>query len=369
MIPVAVGLLNPNGDEVVATTVLELTKPSQSFDFPGLASRPTASILRGFSAPVVLDRKVAASERAFLLAHDTDPFNRWEAGRSLAKEVLMGQAPEADLLEGLARVALEDSLDPAFRALTLRLPTDDDMAATLAAAGGVPDPEAIRDARRTVQKALAEHLAPNLFRLAAPLTKAFSPDAAQAGQRALRLAALGLQARLDIAPVAAAHASATNMTEEIGTLAILLDNGAGAAPVAAFEARWKDERLVMDKWFALQILCAAPDHAAVVTEALTRHPQFDWKNPNRFRSVIGALSGNHAGFHHASGAGYRLLADWLIKLDPLNPQTAARMSTAFETWRRYDAAHQALAKAQLARIAATPGLSSDLGEMVGRMLG
>ena len=369
VIPVAVGLLNPNGDEVVPTTVLELTKPSQRFDFPGLASRPTASILRGFSAPVVLDRKVAAAERAFLLAHDTDPFNRWEAGRSLAKEVLMGQAPEADLLEGLARVALEDSLDPAFRALTLRLPTDDDMAATLAAAGGVPDPEAIRDARRALQKALAEHLAPNLFRLAAPLTQAFSPDAAQAGQRALRLAALGLQARLDIAPVAAAHASATNMTEEIGTLAILLDNGAGAAPVAAFEARWKDERLVMDKWFALQILCAAPDHAAVVTEALTRHPQFDWKNPNRFRSVIGALSGNHAGFHHASGAGYRLLADWLIKLDPLNPQTAARMSTAFETWRRYDAAHQALAKAQLARIAATPGLSSDLGEMVGRMLG
>ena len=369
VIPVAVGLLNPNGDEVVATTVLELTKPSQSFDFPGLASRPTASILRGFSAPVVLDRKVAAAERAFLLAHDTDPFNRWEAGRSLAKEVLMGQAPEADLLEGLARVALDHSLDPAFRALTLRLPTDDDMAATLAAAGGVPDPEAIRDARRALQKALAEHLAPNLFRLAAPLTQAFSPDAAQAGQRALRLAALGLQARLDIAPVAAAHASATNMTEEIGTLAILLDNGAGAAPVAAFEARWKDERLVMDKWFALQILCAAPDHAAVVTEALTRHPQFDWKNPNRFRSVIGALSGNHAGFHHASGAGYRLLADWLIKLDPLNPQTAARMSTAFETWRRYDAAHQALAKAQLARIAATPGLSSDLGEMVGRMLG
>ena len=369
VIPVAVGLLNPNGDEVVPTTVLELTQPSQSFDFPGLASRPTASILRGFSAPVVLNRKVAATERAFLLAHDTDPFNRWEAGRSLAKEVLMGQAPEADLLAGLARVALDDSLDPAFRALTLRLPTDDDMAATLASEGRVPDPEAIRNARRALHKALAEHLAPNLARLAAPITQAFSPDAAQAGQRALRLAALGLQARLDIAPVTAANANATNMTEEIGSLAILLDNGAGAAQVTAFEARWTDERLVMDKWFALQILCAAPDKAASVTETLTRHPQFDWKNPNRFRSVIGALSGNHAGFHHASGAGYKLLADWLIKLDPLNPQTAARMSTAFETWRRYDAAHQALAKAELARIAATQGLSSDLGEMVGRMLG
>ncbi|MBI1170690.1 aminopeptidase N [bacterium] len=369
VIPVAVGLLNPNGDEVVPTTVLELTQPSQSFDFPGLASRPTASILRGFSAPVVLNRTVAAAERAFLLAHDTDPFNRWEAGRSLAKEVLMGQAPEAYLLEGLARVALDDSLDPAFRALCLRLPTDDDMAATLAAAGRVPDPQAIRDARRALHKALADHLAPNLARLAAPLTQGFSPDAAQAGQRALRLAALSLLARRDLAPVVAANASATNMTEEIGTLAILQENGAGAAQVAAFEARWKDERLVMDKWFALQILCAEPDRTAAMTEALTRHPQFDWKNPNRFRAVIGALSGNHAGFHHASGGGYRLLADWLIRLDPLNPQTAARMSTAFETWGRYDASRQALVRAQLARIAAAPGLSRDLGEMVDRMLG
>ena len=369
VIPVAVGLLNPNGDEVVPTTVLELTEARQSFDFTGLASRPTASILRGFSAPVVLSREVVASERAFLLAHDTDPFNRWEAGRSLAKEVLMGNAPAAPLLDGLARVALDDSLDPAFRALTLRMPTDDDMAATQVAAGRVPDPDAIRAARRDLHKALAENLAPNLARLTAAVAGTFSPDAAQAGQRALRLVALGLLARLDVAPVAAGHLAAGNMTEEIGTLAILLENGAGAEALARFEARWSGERLVMDKWFGLQILCAAPDQAASVTEALTRHRLFDWKNPNRFRAVIGALSGNHAGFHHASGAGYRLLADWLIKLDPLNPQTAARMSTAFETWGRYDQGRQTLAKAELARIAAAPGLSRDLGEMVGRMLG
>ncbi len=374
VIPVAVGLLNPNGDEVVPTTVLELTATSQSFDFTGLASRPTASILRGFSAPVVLQREVQASERAFLLAHDTDPFNRWEAGRSLAKEVLMGNAPAAPLLDGLALVALDDSLDPAFRALTLRMPTDDDMAATLASAGRVPDPDAIRDARRGLHKALAEKLAPQLAALTAPMSGTFSPNAAQAGQRALRLTAMGLLARLDTAPVSAAHQAAShqaagNMTEEIGTLAILLENDAGAEALARFEARWSGERLVMDKWFALQILCAAPNQAAPVTEALTQHKLFDWKNPNRFRSVIGALSDNHAGFHHGAGAGYRLLADWLIKLDPLNPQTTARMSTAFETWRRYDTGRQALAKAELTRIAATPGLSRDLGEMVGRMLG
>jgi aminopeptidase N len=369
VIPVAVGLLNPNGDEVVPTTVLELTQTEQSFDFTGLASRPTASILRGFSAPVVLNRQVAASERAFLLAHDTDPFNRWEAGRSLAKEVLMGQAPAAPLVDGLARVALDGGLDPAFRALALRLPGDDDMAATIAAAGGVPNPDAIHRARRDLHFAIAQKLAPHLPALSASIAGTFSPAADQAGQRALRLAALGLWGRLDLAPLRAAHLAADNMTEEVGTLAHLLENGSGQDEVARFEQRWQGERLVMDKWFSLQILCAAPDQAASVTAKLTQHKLFDWKNPNRFRAVFGALSGNHAGFHHASGAGYALLADWLIKLDPLNPQTAARMSGAYETWARYDAGRQALIKAQLARIAASPGISRNLAEMVARMMG
>jgi aminopeptidase N len=369
VIPVAVGLLNPNGDEVVPTTVLELTQAEQSFDFTGLAARPTASILRGFSAPVVLNRQVAATERAFLLAHDTDPFNRWEAGRSLAKEVLMGQAEAAPLVDGLARVTLDTSLDPAFRALALRLAGDDDLAATIAAAGGVPDPDAIHRARRDLHLTIAQKLAPQLPALSAPIAGPFSPAADQAGQRALRLVALGLWARLDLAPLRAAHLTANNMTEEVGTLATLLENGAGQDEVARFETRWQGERLVMDKWFSLQILCAAPDQAASVTAKLTQHKLFDWKNPNRFRAVFGALSGNHAGFHHASGAGYALLADWLIKLDPLNPQTAARMSGAYETWARYDAGRQALIKAQLARIAASPRISRNLAEMVARMIG
>ncbi|MFM2351069.1 MAG: hypothetical protein RIR04_2035 [Pseudomonadota bacterium] len=369
VIPVAVGLLNPNGDEVVPTTVLELTQTEQAFDFTGLAARPTASILRGFSAPVVLNRQVAATERAFLLAHDTDPFNRWEAGRSLAKEVLMGQAEAAPLVDGLARVTLDTSLDPAFRALALRLAGDDDLAATIAAAGGVPDPDAIHRARRDLHLTIAQKLAPQLPALSAPIAGPFSPAADQAGQRALRLVALGLWARLDLAPLRAAHLTANNMTEEVGTLATLLENGAGQDEVARFETRWQGERLVMDKWFSLQILCAAPDQAASVTAKLTQHKLFDWKNPNRFRAVFGALSGNHAGFHHASGAGYALLADWLIKLDPLNPQTAARMSGAYETWARYDAGRQALIKAQLARIAASPRISRNLAEMVARMIG
>jgi aminopeptidase N len=376
VIPVAVGLLNPNGDEVVPTTVLELIKPVQSFAFEGLAARPIASILRDFSAPVVLDREVPAAERAFLLAHDTDPFNRWEAGRSLAKEVLarmitQGTKPQAAFLDGMAAIAFDEGLDPAFRALALRLPGEDDMAATLHQSGHAPDPARIHIARKALARAVAERLAPGLPELEAAMRVpgAFSPQAADAGKRALRLAALAGLTRLNGGAAAqAAFADATNMTESFGTLAILLEAGLGERELAAFEAKWRTDRLVMDKWFAVQVSLSAPEETAQTVGRLTARPDFDMKNPNRFRAVLGALTGNHAGFHHASGSGYRPLADWLIRLDPLNPQTAARMSTAFETWPRYDADRQGMIRAELGRILAAPDLSRDLSEMAGRML-
>jgi aminopeptidase N len=159
------------------------------------------------------------------------------------------------------------------------------------------------------------------------------------------------------------------MSESIGALGSLLDAGQGTTETAFFYNRWRENRLVIDKWFSVQILYGDPAGAAGRAAALAAHPDFDWKNPNRFRALLGALAMNHAGFHAASGAGYRFYADWLIRLDAVNPQTAARMSTAFETWRRYDAGRQALARAGLDRIAGAPGLSRDLGEMVGRMLG
>ncbi|MGP3699113.1 aminopeptidase N [Rhodobacter sp. NSM] len=375
VIPIAVGLLNPNGDEVVPTTVLEMTEPRQSFSFDGLASRPVPSILRGFSAPVVLERETSPEERAFLLAHDTDPFNKWEAGRALAKDVLArmvteGAQPGPDWLDALARVAVDDALDPAFRALALRLPGEDDMAQTLHAAGHVPDPARIHAARERMATALAERLEPLLGPLIEALAEPgpFSPEARAAGRRALRLAALALVTRRDGgAQAEAAFRAANNMTEEVGALGCLLEIGRGQEELGLFETRWGRDRLVMDKWFSMQILHAAPEQTAATVERLTAHPAFDWKNPNRFRSVIGALSANHAGFHHVSGAGYRLLADWLIRLDPLNPQTAARMSTAFETWARYDVDRQTMILTELDRILGTGGLSRDLGEMAGRM--
>jgi aminopeptidase N len=374
VIPVAVGLLNPNGDEVVPTTVLELTEPMQSFRFEGLATKPIPSILRGFSAPVVINRAVSAEERAFLLAHDTDPFNRWEAGRQLARDVLRGMVaggvPGPDWLDALARVAADESLDPAFRALALRLPSEDEMAQMLFDAGQVPDPAVIRAARDRAKVAVGARLAPVLPGLIAAHAEPgpFSPNAKAAGRRALRLAALGwLAAGGHVDAVAAAHAEAGNMTEEAGTLAILIDAGAAAMQLERFADRWGRDPHVMDKWFGMQAMLTPPGQALDTVERLARHPDFRWQNPNRFRALVGGFTANHGGFHTPGGYGF--LADWLIRLDALNPQTAARVSTAFETCRRYAPGLRAAADAALDRIIAAPGLSRDLAEMAGRMRG
>ncbi len=375
-IPVSVGLLAADGREIAATRVLELNEAEQSFAFEGLAERPVPSILRGFSAPVIVERDSSAEERAFLLAHDTDPFNRFEAGRALARDVLTRMiteeaTPGPDYLDALGRMARDGGLDPAFRALALGLPSQDNMAQSLHDAGVVPDPGAIHAARERLTQAIAGHLEPVLGTLFEQMAVPgpFSPSAKAAGCRALRLAALRLLARVDGgARATTLFASADNMTEQLGALSALIEIGAGDAAAAEFYRQWGNDRLVLDKWFMLQIVHAAPERAVAMARALTQHPDFDWRNPNRFRAVIGALPANAAGFHDPSGAGYRLVADWLLHLDPLNPQTAARMSTAFETWRRYGPQRQALIRAELERIRDTPGLSRDMGEMVGRML-
>ncbi|MCT8328487.1 aminopeptidase N [Albidovulum sediminis] len=377
VIPIAVGLLNPNGDEVVPTTVLEMTEATQSFRFDGLASRPVASILRGFSAPVVLERSVPAAEHAFLLAHDTDPFNRWEAGRALAKDTLVRMVAEdapasPDYIAALGRLLADDALDPAFRALCLRLPAEDDLAQTLADTGRTPDPDRIHAAREDLARAVAQALERPLAATFEAMADGgpFSPDAAAAGRRSLRVAALALLNHLDGGARAAdLFDGATNMTERAAALACLIEAGRAAEALAAFHDRWRNNRLVIDKWFTLQVVHAAPAHAAGVAGQLAAHADFDWRNPNRARALLGGLAANHAGFHDASGAAYRFYADWLLRLDPVNPQIAARLSTAFETWARYDADRRALVRAELERIRATPDLSRDLSEMTARILG
>ncbi|SDE52176.1 aminopeptidase N [Limimaricola pyoseonensis] len=376
VIPVAVGLLNPNGDEVVPTTVLELTEAEQSFHFETLSARPVPSLLRGFSAPVILKRQQSKEERAFLLAHDTDPFNKWEAGRDLARDGLMamvldGAGPDADYIDALGRGIADEGLDPAFRAQLLALPGEDELAQAIFETGRAPDPTAIFEAREALRRAVAERLGDVLGRLyeTHQIDGPYSPEAEDAGRRALTNAALSLLSLTEGGDRARAQfRAADNMTQQIAALSALLSIEEGAAELKAFEDQWSHERLVMNKWFGLQVARATPERAAATAEALTRHSAFEWKNPNRFRAVFGALAGNAAGFHHPSGAGYRLLADWLLKLDPLNPQTTARMTQAFSTWKRYDETRQGLIRAELERIAGTEGLSRDTSEMVGRML-
>ncbi len=375
-IPIAVGLLGANGDEILATQILEMTEAKQSFTFEGLTSKPTPSILRHFSAPVILERDSTAKERAFLLTHDTDAFNKWEAGRALAKDVLISMitgrsAPTQDYLGAITAMLRDDRLDPAFRALAIRLPGQDDLAQTLADGGVTPDPLAIYQAHQTLRQQMAEHLQDLLPRLSAEMdvTDVYKPDAEQAGKRALGLELLKLANRLDGGAAATAlYARADNMTLRMGALGCLLEAGKGDEELAEFRTRFKHDALVMDKWFAMQVAHAAPEKAADVAEGLTKDSDFNWKNPNRFRAVFGALMMNQAGFHEETGKGYTLFADWLIKLDPVNAQITARMSSGFETWKRWDADRQALMQAALKRIMATENLSRDTQEMVGRIL-
>ena len=228
----------------------------------------------------------------------------------------------------------------------------------------------MRPARSSPARSPA-HLAPALPGLYEEMNipGPYTPDAKAAGCRSLRLAALSYLSRLDGGKAAERQfRDADNMTEQTGALGVLLDIGQGQPEVQSFHRQWRHDRLVMDKWFSLQVAHAAPRATAATARELTEHPDFDWKNPNRFRAVLGALSMNAAGFHDPTGASYRLLADWLIRLDPVNPQTTARMCTAFETWKRYDADRQALIRGELERIMGTDGLSRDTTEMVGRIL-
>ena len=374
VIPVAVGLLAPDGSEVMGTQILEVTEATQTFTFTGQSAKPVPSILRGFSAPVVLDHD---ADHAFLLAHDTDPFNRWESGRALAKASLLGtitkgHAPDAAYLDGLHNVISNNDLDPAYRALMLGLPSQSDLANELHIAGETPDPDAIWSAVDAMKQAQSKKLSPLLQPLyeANQVSGPYAPDAQQSGKRSLANSILYLITRSDGGALAQTqYDQASNMTQQLSALANLIRAGKGDAALAAFENQWKDDRLVMDKWFGLQVMEAAPDDAADTATALTKHALFNWKNPNRFRATLGALSMHHAGFHAKDGSGYALLADWLIQLDPLNPQTTARMCSAFQTWRRYDQIRQTLISTQLERIANTPNLSRDTAEMISRIRG
>ncbi|MEM7438201.1 MAG: aminopeptidase N [Pseudomonadota bacterium] len=379
VIPLRVGFLADDGSEAAPEELLVLSEARQTFVVEPVDEMPVLSVNRGFSAPVVVTHEQSNKDRAFLLAHDTDPFNKWEAGRAYALDLLQGMVlsgaePDETFLDAMRVVALDTSLEPAFRALALALPSEETIAQAVFEGGEPPDPGAIHVARRSLHRALADRMQDDLHGLydAMAVSGPYAPDADAAGKRALRGMALGLLTRLETGAKTAKSqfVGSDNMTEQMGALTVLLANGAGAEAVSAFYDQWRSDRLVIDKWFAVQASTTPGDRAVDAVDDLTRHADFDWKNPNRFRSLIaGFAMMNPAGFHRADGAGYAFFADWLLKLDPVNPQTTARMAGAFETWRRYDEDRQQLIRAQLERIAGTDGLSKDTGEIVGKMLG
>ena len=376
VIPLALGLIAPGGTELLPTQVVEFSTAELKLTFDNLPCRPIPSLLRGFSAPVVLHQTRSNADLVTLLAHDTDPFNTWEASNQLAFDcltgmVLQGAAPNQDWLSALHSLLANDAADPAYLAMLLRLPAQAELAAHLHDHGHTPDPVAIHTAQETLLHYMAEQWAQDLpiwmdrLRIDAP----YDPGAQQAGKRALGSALLRLISHNDVGATARSqYGAADNMTLQLSALMNIARLDHQAPEITAFYDQWRHDRLVMDKWFALQISVAAPDQVAQITAQLCDHPDFTMTNPNRFRAVFGALAGHHAGFHHDSGAGYALLADWLIKLDAKNPQTTARMCSAFQTWRRYGPAQQTAAQTALKRILNKDGLSGDTREMVTRIL-
>ncbi|WP_316014974.1 aminopeptidase N [Roseobacter sp. HKCCA0434] len=364
-IPIRWGLLTEAGE--VASGTFTLTEAEDTLSIPA-PEGAVPSLLRDFSAPVIL--KQPAGGDAFRLAHDTDPFNRAEAGRALALATLVDGEDAEPWLDGMVRTVTDDTLDAAFRAQMLALPGEAELARAIAASGRTPDPDAIHTERRALRQALAEKLADRLADLEEAIRPAgpYSPDGDAPGGRALANALLGLWV-LNDGPAAARAAfdDATNLTDSLAALGLLVSEGAAKDALASFHARWHDTPLVLDKWFGVQAVATPPGDALDTVRRLAEHPDFTWRTPNRFRALIPAFAANHAAFHRADGAGYRLVADWLMRMDPVNPSVAARSSAVFETWRRYDSARQALIEEQLERLASRDGLSRDMAEMVGRM--
>lgn len=391
-IPVAIGLLDGQGKDMPlslnghsgqpTTLVLELTATQQTFHFTNVAEKPVPSLLRNFSAPVVLEYDYSDDDLAFLMAHDSDAFNRWEAGQRLATRRLLaltkaaqqaGSALSVDVaLSDSLRASLNDqALDPAFRETVLTLPAETVIAEQME----VIDPQAIHTARRFLRLSLAQDLRQDFGAIykANQTEGAYSPDAASCGKRALKNLALSYLAELDDAEAhalaQAQYDAANNMTDRMASLAALANSQAPgkAEALARFYSDFEQEPLVIDKWFSLQAMARTTDVAAVRT--LMKHPAFSIKNPNRARSLIFSFcNGNPSRFHAADGSGYAYWAEQVIALDAINPQVAARLARSLDRWRKYAPALQEKMRAALQQVADTAKLSKDTREVVTKSL-
>nr|MBS0020791.1 aminopeptidase N [Gammaproteobacteria bacterium] len=391
-IPLAIALLDQHGQELplrfegestrspATARVLSITRPQESFSFVGVTEEPTASLLRGFSAPAKLAAEFTDTQLAFLFANDTDPFNRWNAGQELATRLMLRliatrreewtKPAEPAFIAAVESILGDDTLDKALAAEALALPTEIHIANQM----DVIDVAAIHEAREFLRLTLSRTLTTS-FQLAYHANRSDPPyryDPVLAGRRSLKntcLAYLMLLNEPDSRALCVAQFQrADNMTDALGALAPLAHTDCSERPeaLALFEQRWRDDPLVMDKWFSIQASSPLPQTVAEV-KRLLEHPRFDLKNPNKVRALLGTFCHqNQVRFHQADGAGYRLVAACIRELDPLNPQVAARLLNAFSRWRRFDAGRQALMQYELEQILSLPKLSRDAYEIASK---
>lgn len=391
-IPFKIGLTDKTGKAIAlksknlvdgSADVVAITKREQRFVFTDVASKPTPSLLREFSAPVKLTSSLREKDLLFLMAHDDDAFNRWQAGQAYAamlmkrmiRDLAKGEPLRngTRLAEALKIILEDDDLEPAFKAQCLELPGSGDMARTI---GRNVDPDAIHAVRSHLRRALSEALEDTLIAVFNSLKadKVYVPDAASAGLRALRNGALSLLAETGkskyLGLVSAQFKAANNMTDTIAALAILTHKQSKARETAfgAFYKKWKNDPLVLDKWFMLQALSSHKDTLKEI-KRLKQDPAFTMKNPNRVRALIGTFAAaNMVRFHDSQGKGYGLVTDAVLELDADNPQIAARLAGSFKNWRMLEVTRRNAMKAALRRILAHKGLSRDTTEIVSKSL-
>jgi aminopeptidase N len=391
-IPVQFALLGAKGRELrprsakgglVKDDVIHLRKRKERFSFSGIPERPVPSLLRGFSAPVTLTSELTRTDLAFLARNDGDEVTRWQALTQLlnakltsnAKRVRGGKPAtiENSSIKLLGEIAFNVTLDEAFRALCLSIPSESDIAREL---GANIDPDAILGSRDALISAVAEAHAGKFAQAYDELAQegSFKPDAAGAGRRALRNVLLDY---LSVAEgnsrrAAAQFKNADNMTDRASALGVLVqrfgDSDATNHALQAFEARFGNDPLVMDKWFVVQAMQPGNGALDKVHELMT-HKLFSLDNPNRTRALIGAFSsGNQTGFNRADGAGYKFFAETILTIDKKNPQLAARLLTAMRSWRSFEPVRREHARESLATIARETGLSADVRDIVERTL-
>uniref|UniRef100_Q479S6 Aminopeptidase N n=1 Tax=Dechloromonas aromatica (strain RCB) TaxID=159087 RepID=Q479S6_DECAR len=386
LIPIRVALFGEDGRLLPnSERLLHMTAATQSFVFNDLSSEPVPSLLRDFSAPVILNFDYTPEQLTLLLAHESDPFNAWEAGQRLASTLILEATAAiaagrqlvwpASFVEAVRRLLQTQARrGAAFVAEALTLPGE----STLAEALDVVDPDALHAARNALRRHLAEQLEGEFSGLYAGLAPnaAYAPTSEQAGRRALRNACLGYLLELDTPAVRQLalqqFASADNMTDQFAALSVLANVNTDTCPerdkaLADFYARWQHEALVVDKWLAVQSTSRRPDTLDTV-RALTAHPAFDIGNPNKVYSLIRAFGANLARFNAADGSGYAFIAERVIELHDRNPQVASRLARCFDRWKKFDTGRQRHARAALESIRDHANLSRDVLEVVTRSL-